>query len=87
MNSLFQNPMRLLFGVVVLLVILSQSLAIVPEDKQALILRFGEIEGNNNPEFLEAFRKRNGVDAAFVTKRDKRPIFMGKPDIRALNVL
>ena len=38
MNSLFQNPMRLLFGVVVLLVILSQSLAIVPEDKQALIV-------------------------------------------------
>lgn len=48
MNSLFQNPMRLLFGVVVLLVILSQSLAIVPEDKQALILRFGEIERTVN---------------------------------------
>ena len=35
-NSLFQNPMRLLFGAVIILVILSQSLAIVPEDKQML---------------------------------------------------
>ena len=31
-------------------------------------LRFGEIEGNNNPEFLEAYRKRNGVDAAFLVR-------------------
>jgi hypothetical protein len=39
---------RLLVGVVAVLVILSQSLAIVPEDKQALILRFGEIERTVN---------------------------------------
>ena len=44
-GSLLQNPVRLLVGAVAVLVILSQSLAIVPEDKQALILRFGEIEG------------------------------------------
>ena len=31
-------------------------------------LRFGELEGNNNPEFLEAYRKRNGVDAAFLVR-------------------
>lgn len=47
-ETLFRNPVRLLVGVVALLVILSQSLAIVPEDKQALILRFGEIERTVN---------------------------------------
>lgn len=47
-SSLFQNPVRLLVAVVAVLVILSQSLAIVPEDKQALILRFGEIERTVN---------------------------------------
>ena len=31
-------------------------------------LRFGEIEGNNNPEFVEAYPKRNGVDAAFLVR-------------------
>ncbi|KTE35346.1 MULTISPECIES: protease modulator HflC [unclassified Sphingopyxis] len=47
-ENLTQRPMRLLIGIIVLLVILSQSLAIVPEDKQALILRFGEIERTVN---------------------------------------
>lgn len=47
-GSLFRNPLRLLVGVLALLVILSQTLAIVPEDKQALILRFGEITGTVN---------------------------------------
>ena len=47
-GSLFRNPIRLLVVAVALLVILSQSLAIVPEDKQALILRFGEIERTVN---------------------------------------
>ena len=47
-ETLFRNPVRLLVGVVALFVILSQSLAIVPEDKQALILRFGEIERTVN---------------------------------------
>ena len=47
-ETLFRNPVRLLVGGVALLVILSQSLAIVPEDKQALILRFGEIERTVN---------------------------------------
>ncbi len=47
-ENLSQRPMRLLIGIIVLLVILSQSVAIVPEDKQALILRFGEIERTVN---------------------------------------
>ncbi|MGQ2931370.1 MAG: SPFH domain-containing protein, partial [Sphingopyxis sp.] len=47
-DSLFQRPMRPLIAIIVLLLILSQSLAIVPEDKQALILRFGEIERTVN---------------------------------------
>lgn len=47
-ENLSQRPMRLLIGLIVLLVILSQSVAIVPEDKQALILRFGEIERTVN---------------------------------------
>ena len=47
-QSLIRHPMRLLFAFVALLVILSSTLAIVPEDKQALILRFGEIRGTVN---------------------------------------
>ena len=47
-ENMSQRPMRLLIGVIALLVILSQSLAIIPEDKQALILRFGEIERTVN---------------------------------------
>ena len=31
-------------------------------------LRFGDLEGSNNPEFLEAYRKRNAVDAAFLVR-------------------
>lgn len=48
LDSLFRNPVRLLVATVAVLVILSQTLAIVPEDKQALILRFGEIERTVN---------------------------------------
>ena len=47
-ESLFRHPMRLLVAVIALLVVLSQTLAIVPEDKQALVLRFGEIEATKN---------------------------------------
>src|SRR3546814_9845209 len=39
-ESLIRHPMRLLIGLVVLIVLLSQTLTIVPEDKQALVLRF-----------------------------------------------
>ena len=37
-ESLFRSPLRLLVGTLAVLVILSQTLAIVPEDKQALSL-------------------------------------------------
>jgi len=47
-DGLLRNPLRLLVGALAVLVILSQTLAIVPEDKQALILRFGEIERTVN---------------------------------------
>lgn len=47
-ESILRHPMRLLVGVVALLVVLSSTLAIVPEDKQALILRFGEIQATVN---------------------------------------
>ena len=47
-EGLTRHPMRWLGGALALLVILSQTLAIVPEDKQALILRFGEIERTVN---------------------------------------
>ncbi len=47
-EALTRHPMRLLVAVIALLVILSQTLAIVPEDKQALVLRFGEIERTKN---------------------------------------
>jgi modulator of FtsH protease HflC len=47
-DSLMQRPLRLLFGVIVALVLLTSTFAIVPEDKQALVLRFGEIQGQKN---------------------------------------
>jgi membrane protease subunit HflC len=47
-DTLFRHPLRLLVAVVALLVVLQQTLAIVPEDKQALILRFGQIERTVN---------------------------------------
>ncbi|MDZ3830532.1 MAG: protease modulator HflC [Sphingopyxis sp.] len=48
LQSLFNNPIRLLVAAVAALVVLTSTLAIVPEDKQALILRFGEIRGTVN---------------------------------------
>jgi modulator of FtsH protease HflC len=47
-DQLMQRPLRLLFGLIALLVILTSTFAVVPEDKQALILRFGEIQGMKN---------------------------------------
>ncbi len=48
LEGMSQRATRLMIGAVLLLVLVSQSLAIVPEDKQALILRFGEIERTVN---------------------------------------
>ncbi|MBN8843808.1 MAG: protease modulator HflC [Sphingomonadales bacterium] len=47
-DSLLRHPLRLIVGTVALLVVLTSTFSIVPEDKQALILRFGEIEGTVN---------------------------------------
>ncbi len=48
LDQLMQRPLRLLFGVIVALVLLTSTFAVVPEDKQALVLRFGEIQGQKN---------------------------------------
>ena len=48
LEPLLRHPLRLVIGIVALLVVLTSTLSIVPEDKQALILRFGEIERTVN---------------------------------------
>ena len=47
-GSLFRNPVRLLVGIVAVLVVLMMTVTIVPEDRQAVILRVGEIYGTKN---------------------------------------
>ncbi|WP_338424394.1 protease modulator HflC [Sphingopyxis kveilinensis] len=47
-GSLFSNPVRLLVGVVAVLVLLSMTVSIVPEDRQAVVLRVGEVYGTKN---------------------------------------
>ncbi|MBJ7501527.1 MAG: protease modulator HflC [Sphingopyxis sp.] len=47
-DSLFRNPVRLLVGIVAILVVLMMTVTIVPEDRQAVILRVGEIYGTKN---------------------------------------
>jgi membrane protease subunit HflC len=48
LDQLMQRPLRMLFGVIIALVLLTSTFAVVPEDKQALVLRFGEIKGQKN---------------------------------------
>jgi membrane protease subunit HflC len=47
-GSLFSNPVRLLVGAVAALVLLSMTVSIVPEDRQAVVLRVGEVYGTKN---------------------------------------
>ena len=47
-ENLTQRPMRLLIGVIALLALASMSVSIVPEDKQAVILRVSEVYGTKN---------------------------------------
>lgn len=47
-ETLLRRPMRLLIALLALLVLISMTVSVVPEDKQALILRFGEIEATVN---------------------------------------
>lgn len=48
LDQLMQRPLRLLFAVIITLVLLTSTFAVVPEDKQALVLRFGVIQGQKN---------------------------------------
>ncbi len=48
LDNLLRRPVRLLISLLALLVLISMTVSIVPEDKQALILRFGEIEATVN---------------------------------------
>ena len=47
-ESLLRYPLRLIVGALVLLVLLSMTVSIVPEDKQAVVLRVGEVYGTKN---------------------------------------
>lgn len=51
-GSLFRNPVRLLVAALALLVLLTMTVSIVPEDRQAVVLRMGEVYGTKN-----AYRK------------------------------
>lgn len=43
-ETVFSRPLRWLFAIVILAVIASLTLVIVPEDKQALVIRYGQID-------------------------------------------
>jgi membrane protease subunit HflC len=47
-ESLLRNPARLLIPVVALLVLLTMTVSVVPEDRQAVVLRVGEVYGTKN---------------------------------------
>lgn len=47
-GSLSRNPVRLLVGIVAVLAVLMMTVTIVPEDRQAVVLRVGEIYGTKN---------------------------------------
>jgi regulator of protease activity HflC (stomatin/prohibitin superfamily) len=46
---LIRNPIALAIAAVLLLILLASTLAVVPETKQAVIVRFGEIDRTINP--------------------------------------
>jgi membrane protease subunit HflC len=47
-DSLLRNPVRPLVALVALLVLLTMTVSIVPEDRQAVVLRVGEVYGTKN---------------------------------------
>ncbi|HMO77082.1 MAG TPA: SPFH domain-containing protein, partial [Sphingopyxis sp.] len=47
-GSLFRNPVRLLVALVALLVLLSLTVSVVPEDRQAVVVRVGEVRATKN---------------------------------------
>lgn len=48
-SSLLRNPIALAFGAILLLVLLGSTFAVVPETKQAVIVRFGDTKRIINP--------------------------------------
>jgi membrane protease subunit HflC len=48
-RTLFRNPIALAIAAVLLLILLASTLAVVPETKQAVIVRFGEVDRIINP--------------------------------------
>lgn len=44
LETMFARPLRWLLPIIALLVIAGMSLAVVPEDKQAIVLRYGQID-------------------------------------------
>ena len=48
LDSLFRNPVRLLVAAVAVLVLLTMTISVVPEDRQAVVLRVGEVYGTKN---------------------------------------
>jgi modulator of FtsH protease HflC len=48
MRKLIQNPMRLVFALMAIVLVLMMTVTIIPEDKQAVILRVGEVYGTKN---------------------------------------
>jgi membrane protease subunit HflC len=48
-GRLIRNPIALAFGAILLLILLASTLSIVPETKQAVIVRFGEPDRIINP--------------------------------------
>jgi membrane protease subunit HflC len=47
--GLFRNPIALAIAAVLLLILMASTLAVVPETKQAVIVRFGEVDRIINP--------------------------------------
>jgi membrane protease subunit HflC len=47
--TLFRNPIALAFAAILLLILISSTFAVVPETKQAVIVRFGEPDRIINP--------------------------------------
>jgi membrane protease subunit HflC len=48
MRGLLQNPTKLIFALLALIVVASLTITVVPEDKQAVVLRVGEVYGTKN---------------------------------------
>lgn len=65
-GSLFRNPVRLLVALVALLVLLSLTVSVVPEDKQAVVVRVGEVRGTKNA-YKEGERFGNSGAGLLVT--------------------